>query len=121
MGRLMKEKATKVRFKDEGKCSEEEKKEEQVAVMIHNEGQEGEKRCREEEGVEKIQEMESPMEVRRTESSISVDGESVGSMGADGEGDEVDEEDEEEELGRERRYETDSSVTVDGESVFTEV
>ena len=61
------------------------------------------------------------MEDGRTESSISVEGESVGSMGADGEGEEEDEEAAEEELGRERRYETDSSVTVDGESVFTEV
>ena len=120
VGRLMKERT--VRFEDEGRNSGGENKGEQVAVMVHNEGQEGDNRCMEEEDEERIQEMEGSKEDGyKTESSISVEGESIVSMGADGEVEEEDEEEEEEDPGKERMYETDSSVTVDGESVFTEV
>ena len=124
VGRLTKEKMTKVRFEDERKHSEEDKSEEQVAVMIHGEGQESGKNCKEEEGEAEILKEESSMEAGRAESSILVEGESGKPGESDEEGEEEEEEDEEEEeeeMGRERRYETDSSVTVDGESVFTEV
>ena len=123
VGRLTREKMTKVRFEDEKKHCEEDNNEEQVAVMIHKEGQEDEMGGKEEEGEVKIMKEENPMEADRAEASILVEGESGGPREPE-EGEEVEEdeeEEEEEELDRERRYETDSSVTVDGESVFTEV
>ena len=122
VGRLMKERS--VRFEDEGRTSGGETKEELATVVVHSGGQEGDKtnRCTGVGDEERTKEMEDAKEDGyKTDSSVSVERESIVTMGVDGEEEEDAGEEEEEEPGREEKYETDSSVTVDGMSVVTEV